>query len=77
MLTRFRSSWPLPGWVGWRERMEATAPRVPWWYFVLAGQAMTLCLGLLRGGGFGWPVQIAAVMLVLLGLLIVVRRGRA
>lgn len=54
--------------------MEATAPRVPWWYFALTGLAITAVLGLLLSCGVGWPVQVGAVVLLLLGLLAVIRR---
>lgn len=58
------------------ELMEATAPRVPWWYFALTALAVTAVLGLLLSCGVGWPLQIGAVMLLLLGLLAVIRRSR-
>jgi len=57
--------------------MEATAPRVPWWYFALFAVVMTAFVGTLMALGFGWPVQIGSCMLLLLGLLAVIRRGRA
>ena len=56
--------------------MEATAPRVPWWYFALMGLAMTAALGLLLSYGVGWPVQIGALMLLLLGFMAVIHRRR-
>lgn len=56
--------------------MESTAPRVPWWGLALTGLAVSAVLGLLLSGGARWPVQIGAVMLLLLGLLVVIRRSR-
>ena len=56
--------------------MEATAPRVPWWYFALTGLAIAAVIGLLLSRGAGWPEQIGAVMVLLLGLLAVIRRSR-
>lgn len=56
--------------------MESTAPRVPWWDLALTGLAAFAVLGLLLSGGARWPVQIGAVMLLLLGLLVVIRRSR-
>ena len=60
----------------WSEMMEATAPRVPWWYVALAGVAITSMLGVLLSYGVGWPVQLGVVMLLLLGLQAVIRRTR-
>ncbi|MBX3464743.1 MAG: hypothetical protein KF830_16355 [Planctomycetes bacterium] len=56
--------------------MEANRTRVPWWYFALTGLAIAAVLGLLLSRGAGWPVQIGAVMVLLLGLLVVIRRSR-
>ncbi|HZN41601.1 MAG TPA: hypothetical protein VFD82_22540 [Planctomycetota bacterium] len=56
--------------------METTSPRVPWWHFALTGLAIVVVLGMLLSYAIGWLVQIAAVLLLLVGLVAVVNRRR-
>jgi hypothetical protein len=57
--------------------MQAIAPRIPWSSVAVFALVTTALLGILRGLGFGWPMQVAAVALVLLGWVTWIRRGRA
>ncbi|MCA8951219.1 MAG: hypothetical protein KDE27_17055 [Planctomycetes bacterium] len=45
--------------------MEASAPRLPWWPVVLLGVILTASIAMLHEAGFGWPVRLAAIALVL------------
>jgi uncharacterized BrkB/YihY/UPF0761 family membrane protein len=56
--------------------METTSPRVPWWHVALFGLAIVVVLGTLLSYAIGWLVQIAVVLLLIVGLVAVVNRRR-
>lgn len=56
--------------------METTSRQVPWWQIALTGLVMVVVLGTLLSYAIGWLVQIAVVMLLLVGLVAVVKRRR-
>ena len=62
--------------VVWNEPMETTSPQVPWWHFALAGLVMVVVLGTLLSYAIGWLVQIAVVLLLLVGVVAFMRRRR-
>ena len=56
--------------------MARTSPRVPWWQVALTGLAIVVVLGTLLSYAIGWLVQIAVVLLLIVGLVAVVNRRR-
>jgi|RhiMethySRZTD1v2_1073278.scaffolds.fasta_scaffold12246_7 hypothetical protein len=57
--------------------MGTTSPRLPWWQVALTGLAIVVVLGMLLSYVVGWIVQIAVVLLLLMGLVAVVNRRRS
>ena len=57
--------------------MGTTSPRLPWWQVALTGLAIVVVLGMLLSYVVGWIVQIAVVLLLLMGLVAVVKRRRS
>jgi hypothetical protein len=63
--------------VVWNEPMETTSPQVPWWQVALAALAIVVVLGMVLSYAIGWIVQIAVVLLLVVGLVAVVNRRRS